>query len=95
MMFTEDFSAFFRESEMASSVTVDGVSRTAIFDNGYSLSSVGVSGMASTQPSITLPTAYVPASAIGKTVVANSTSYTIAAHDPDGTGISQLFLERA
>ncbi len=75
--------------------TVDGVSVPAIFTNAYDTASVGANGIASTQPMLTLPTTDAPASPIGKPVVINATSYTIAAHQPDGTGLSHLLLEHA
>lgn len=75
------------------SATLDGVAVSAIFDNGYALGSVGPMGMASTQPSLTLPTASVPANPVGLTVVVGGVSYLVACHEPDGTGISRLLLE--
>ena len=65
----------------------------AVFDNGYALGSVGTYGMASTQPMLTLATASVPATPVGATAVVNGATYTVAAHEPDGTGISRLMLE--
>lgn len=94
-MFTEDFSAFMNTAEFATTVTLDSVSVPAIFDAAFALGSVGAYGMASTQPSLTLASADVPASPIGKTAVVNGTSYTVAAHEPDGTGVSRLLLEAA
>ncbi len=76
-------------------VTVDGAEVNGIFDNGYDLATVGLSGMASTQPTFTLSTSSVPASPVGTPVVVNGTNYLVAAHEPDGTGISRLILERA
>jgi hypothetical protein len=73
--------------------TVSGVAVDGIFDNGYALGGAGPLGMASSQPMLTLATAAVPANPVGTTVVVNSTSYTIAEVDSDGTGISRLMLE--
>jgi len=67
----------------------------AVFDNGYAAASVGPYGMASTQPMLTLATADVPATPVGAAVVVGSTAYVVAAHEPDGTGISRLVLEVA
>jgi Phage Head-Tail Attachment len=63
-----------------------------IFDNGYALGAVGI-GMAGTQPTITLATASVSGEAVGQTLVVNGSSYYVAAHEPDGTGVSRLLLE--
>ncbi len=93
-MFTEDLTAFLNPDEFATSVTVGGVAVPAIFDNGYALGSVGGFGMASTQPAITLATANVPAAPEGQAVVVNSVAYLVASHEPDGTGVSRLLLER-
>lgn len=94
-MFTEDLSAFFSTAEFGTPCTLNGVSVAAIFDNASALASVGPYGMASTQPMLTLATADVPADPIGKAATVNATNYLIAAHEPDGSGISRLLLERA
>jgi hypothetical protein len=93
-MFTEDISAFYNVSELASTVTLNGVSVSAIFDNGYSAGAVGIMGVASTQPMLSIATSLVPASPVGKSAVVNGLAYTVAAHEPNGTGISALYLER-
>lgn len=92
-MFAEDISVFFSQAGFAHACTLGGVAVSAIFDNGYSLGGAGGLGMASTQPSITLPTASVPASPVGVAVVVGGNSYLVAAHEPDGTGVSRLLLE--
>ena len=65
----------------------------AVFDNAAMQASSGPYGMASTQPLITLPTAQVPANPVGSSVVVGGNAYLVAAHEPDGTGISRLWLE--
>lgn len=93
-MFVEDLSAFFNTATgFAQTVTVAGLSVSAIFDNGATMGDVGLLGMASTAPTLTLATADVPASPVGVAVVVGSASYLVAAHEPDGTGISRLVLE--
>ena len=49
--------------------------------------------MASSQPTLTLRTADVPANPIGTTAVVGATTWLVAAHEPDGTGVSLLQLE--
>lgn len=93
-MFAEDMNAFFNPSEVAQSVTVGGGSVSAIFDNGYSVGNVGGMGIASTQPTLILPTASVPLNPVGLAAVVGGVNYTIAEHQPDGTGVSTLYLER-
>lgn len=92
-MFVEDPSAFF--ADFGAPCTLAGSSVTAIFDAAFALGSVGPFGMASTQPALTLATANVPANPVGTTAVVGGTSYLVAAHEPDGTGISRLLLEVA
>jgi hypothetical protein len=95
MAFVEDFSAFLSTSEFAVSATLAGAPVRGIFENAYQQGAAGFTGMASTQPVLTLATSDVPAQPVGASLVVNSTSYTIAHHEPDGTGMSVLFLERA
>ena len=66
----------------------------AIFDNGYAAGSVGIMGMASTQPMLTLATADVPDSPVGMLAVVHEVTYTVASHQSDGLGMSTLYLER-
>ena len=79
-MFVEDFSAFMNTAEFATT---------------YAQGSVGSYGMASTQPTLTLATASVPATPVGAAVTVGTAAYTVAAHEPDGTGVSRLLLEVA
>jgi hypothetical protein len=44
---------------------------------------------------LTVPTAGLSADPVGQTAVVGGTSYLVAAHQPDGTGVSTLMLERA
>ena len=95
-MFAEDTTAFFDTTTgFAQTATVGGSGVAVLFDNANALGSVGPFGMASTQPSITLPTAQVPSTPVGTTVVVGGGTYLVAAHEPDGTGISRLLLESA
>lgn len=93
-MFAEDTSVYFNaDTGFAQPCILAGVEVSAIFDNSYALGSVGPFGMASTQATITLPTSSVPDGVVGQTCVVADTSYAVAAHEPDGTGISLLRLE--
>ena len=65
----------------------------AIFSNGYATGNVGMLGMATSQPALTLATTLVPAHPVGQAVVVAGQGYSVAAHEPDGTGISRLVLE--
>ena len=107
-MFTEDLSVFFNPDEFASTALLVGVSVSGIFDDGFSLGNVGLSGMAGTQLAWLVPTSAVPAAIIdslqnytasfdplGLVVrfAENGPAYKIVAHEPDGTGTSRLLLE--
>ena len=94
-MFTKDISAFMNLSEFATSVTLNGLTVAAIFDNAYALGSVGTYGMASTSSVLMLASDSVPADVVGLMAVANGLNYRVVAHEPDGTGISRLILETA
>lgn len=75
--------------------TLAGLAVTGIFDAAYQSAEVGLSGMASTQPGFTLASASVPAGVTGLVLVHAGVSYTVVEHQPDGTGVSVLLLERA
>ena len=93
MAFVEDISVFLADFGVL--VTLGSGQVRAIFDNGHARAEVGYAGMAGTQPMLTLATADVPTSPLGLSVTVGSVSYQVAAHEPDGTGISILLLERA
>lgn len=95
MAFVEDFSAFFNPADFAFNANLGGVVIACIFDKAYQLGNVGNSGMATTAPVLTLATAVVPADPVGTAVVVSGVSYTVVAHEPDGTGVSLLMLEAA
>lgn len=94
MAFVENIAAFFQAADFAVSATLASLPVVGIFDLAYQLGDVGGTGMASTAPVFTLSTASVPVNPIGLTMVVNAISYTVAAHEPDGTGVSLLMLER-
>lgn len=94
-MFVEDLTPFFNPSEFAISVSIGGVPVSAIFDNGYAQGNVGMLGMATTQPTLTLASADVSTNPVGAAVLVGAVAYVVAAHEPDGTGISRLLLESA
>jgi hypothetical protein len=95
MAMIEDLSVFFNAAEFADSATLAGVAVAAIFDKAYTSAGVGAYGMAGTAPALTLATASVPADPVGLAAVVGGVSYTVAAHEPDGTGVSVLLLETA
>lgn len=94
-MLTEDLRAFLDPAIFGELVTVGGsVGVRAIFDEPYAAGNVGTNGMATNTPALTLATADVPASPYGQPVVVRGLDYVIAAHEPDGTGLSRLLLQK-
>lgn len=91
-MFAEDTALFF--ADFAVDGSLDGATVRGIFDAEYALAEVGTSGMAATAPVYTLPTAQVPAAPVGKLLLLPTGRWKIAEHQPDGTGMSLLLLER-
>lgn len=75
-------------------ITIGGVSVTGIFDAAYAQGSASGMAMASSMPTLTLPTASVPANPVGVASVVSGVNYTVAEHQPDGAGVSVLYLER-
>lgn len=74
--------------------TLNGLEVAGIFDNAYHAGDIGI-GMASTQPAFTTLTANVVGEAVGQLLTIGDASYYVAAHEPDGTGMSLLLLEVA
>lgn len=74
--------------------TLNGVEVAGIFDNVYHAGDIGI-GIASTQPAFTTLTANVVGEAVGQLLTIHGTGYYVAAHEPDGTGMSLLLLEVA
>ena len=95
MAFTETLSPFFDADDFAESVVIDGVSVSAIFDNAWAQAGIGVVGAATADPVLTLPDASVPLEPGGRPVVVRGVAYRIVRVEPDGTGVSTLFLQRA
>jgi hypothetical protein len=93
MNFAEDASLFF--TDFAQTVTIGTGTVSAIFQDAYELGMVGPIGMSAAQPMMMLSTSDVPADPVGESVVVGTSTYTVAEHRPDGTGISTLMLEDA
>ena len=89
----KDLDVFF--SDFGVDATLAGVAVRGIFDNGHALGGVGLGGMADTQPAFVLPSNSFTGDPVGQTLVVNTASYYVSAHEPDGTGMSRLILEVA
>ena len=71
---------------------LNGMEVAGVFDNVYRAGDIGI-GMASTQPAFTTLTDNIVGEAVGQLLVVNGSGYYVAAHEPDGTGMSLLLLE--
>ena len=92
-MFSEPFDVYFAEFSVFA--TVGGQQVRVIFDRANSTMAGDALGMASSSPAITLKTSDVPANPVGTLVVLDGANWRVAEHQPDGTGVSVLVLERA
>jgi hypothetical protein len=90
-MLVEDFTVYF--ADFGVNATLNGTTVRAIFDNGYAVGTVGMMGVSTSGPQLRLDTSDVPANPVGKPVVVAGLNFTVAVHDPDGTGLSTLHLE--
>jgi hypothetical protein len=81
--------AFF--TDFAIDVTVNGLPARGIFDNGFAAAFNGM--IDGTSPVLHLLSA-VPVSR-GDTVIISAASYTVTGIEPDGTGVTQLRLDKA
>lgn len=75
-------------------VSLGGVDVGGVFSNVHAVTGGGM-GMSTTTPALQVPTSSVPGSPVGQSITINGVSYAIAAHEPDGTGMSTLVLERS
>lgn len=92
-MFTEALDTFFNTAEFGAAATLGAVQVQGILDKGYALGNVGMLGMAGNQPVFILATASVSGDPVGTTLTVGTESFMVAAHEPDGTGVSRLILE--
>lgn len=100
MPFEEDLSLFLSSDEFGSVATAttrhgEVVQFQVIFDNGYAVGSVGLAGMASTQPSAMARSVDVADVSVGGSLDVNGATYVVAELQPDGTGMTTLLLEKA
>lgn len=101
MAFTEDLTVFFDAADHAVSATwtpaAGGGPFTieVIFENGYREYELGEAGQAGAQPFFLVSgTQIAQGSGMkrGDTVAVNSVNYTVAQVEPDGTGVSRVWL---
>lgn len=96
MAFNEDLLAFLDTADFA--VVADynsGTSVVGIFDAPHELAALGMSLQASAKPQFLCRAADVDADPVGKALVVNGITYSIAENQPDGTGMTLLILKRS
>lgn len=74
--------------------TLDGVRVPGLFENASTFATHSQIGYEHTAPTLTVETACVPSPAVGVEVSIGNDDYVVFAHEPDGTGLSLLLLER-
>lgn len=93
-MFAEDLSAFFTlDTPGSTTANVSGGDIVVLFDNGYQ---GALSGFAeSSGPNCLARTADVASLVQGSPITINALAYRIANVQPDGFGVTTLYLEQA
>lgn len=92
MPMVEDMSAFFNAAEFATPAALDGVNVLGIFDQPYLQV---LDGVASTEPTFTLPAEQAAAARQGSWLVVAGRTYRVRSVQPDGTGgATVLILEQ-
>lgn len=84
----ESLDSFFADFGIAA--TVGAVSLVGVFDNDYG-DPLGL--VAGARKVLTIQSADAPTVAVGTSVVVSGTTYSVAAIEPDGTGLSRLVLK--
>ena len=95
MAVTENLDAYFDGFGQAVSFTDSSgetVSCTAIFDNGFSAPQIGDLVIETTDPVLTCKTSDISGIESGDSVTVESITYKVIQIQPDGTGISTVFL---
>ncbi|OOH86259.1 head-tail joining protein [Comamonas kerstersii] len=84
---------FFNAQHFAQEAVLGEVAVLGIFDDASAVGDVGELGMATTHPTLLLPSAQVPAAVRGMQVQVAGQHFTVEDAQPDGTGCTLLVLE--
>ena len=94
--FASDLAVIMDLNEFAASVTYDGGTISAIFDNEtVPVDAGGFAQVHQEQPRLTVRTADVPSIGEGEVMVIAGVTYAIRAWIHDGTGVTEIRLEKA
>ena len=92
---TSDLSALFNTDEFAKSVTYDGGTIKGVFDNEtVPVEAGGFVQINQEQPRLMCKTADISSISEGQTMVIDGVTYNIRAWTHDGTGVSEVQLEK-
>lgn len=91
MAFSEDLTLFFDTDDFGSEATWNATTVDGIFGHAY----VEIEGLASERPLFLCVESDVSSIDYGDAFVTNSTNYTVADIQPDGTGLVLLVLQEA
>lgn len=94
-MFAEDLAPFFDTAGFAVSATLAGQSVRGIFDRDYAEASLGFGAAAGGRSSFILPSSSAGIAIGAVLVVPGVGTFKVAEIQPDGTGVTQLFLEKS
>lgn len=89
-MFAEDLAPFFNADEFATPATIDGVAVRVLFEQPFADPFGPV--LESAQPQCWVPSASVATVRQGAAVVIGGATYKVERVEPNGTGISRLFI---
>ena len=98
-MAVEEMAEFFALDEFAQAATFtpsggSGVAISIIFRNEFYAVDEGSVAVETTQPVITVQTSEVPNLAHGDTIATGGITYNVIGVRPDGTGITEIALEK-
>jgi len=77
------------------SATIDGVPVQGLFTDAYASANVGPYGMASSTPTVTVPSSAITTDPVGSAITVNGTNYQVVSTEPDGSGLTRLILGNA
>lgn len=92
-MLTENFGIFFNPEIFGTAATVGGASVNGILDREYVEVETGNFQISGYKPTFTCATEDVASVAVGDAVVADGTSYTVAAPPQLDNGVTKLVLK--
>jgi hypothetical protein len=93
--FDEDLSVFLSTADFAVVATYNSATPvTGIFDNAHQLAPLGMAMQGAAAPQFLCRASDVDADPVGKSLVVGGVDYSIAEHQPDGTGMTVLILKR-